>query len=87
MYSLDPANAHIIDVSHFDADGDDAAIAQAGSEVSGVSRELWNLGRKVRDSHSIDDAAMCPAEPPVKERPIGEAEPDARDPKRRLLVD
>jgi hypothetical protein len=39
---------HIIDVRDFDADGDAAAILEAGSSVSGGPRELWNLGRKVK---------------------------------------
>jgi hypothetical protein len=49
LYSLDVSDAHIIDVSDFQADGDAAAILKVGDPISGVSRELWNLGRKVMD--------------------------------------
>jgi hypothetical protein len=49
LYSLDSRDAHIIDVHDFRADGDDAAILKVGAPVVGVSRELWNLGRKVMD--------------------------------------
>lgn len=49
LYSLDIMDAHIIDVHDFRADCDSAAIVKAGAPVLGVSRELWNLGRKVAD--------------------------------------
>jgi len=49
IYSLDLGNAHIVDVDHFEADGDAAAILKVGAGVIGVSRELWSLGRKVMD--------------------------------------
>ena len=49
VYSLDPDGCHIIDVQDFRADGDAAAILKVGPPLSGVSRELWNLGRKVMD--------------------------------------
>jgi len=49
IYSLDLRNAHIVDVDHFEADGDAAAILKVGAGVIGVSRELWSLGRKVMD--------------------------------------
>jgi hypothetical protein len=49
VYSLDPENAHIIDVRHFEADGDAAAITKVGNGILGVSRELWNRERKVMD--------------------------------------
>lgn len=49
LYSLDMSDAHIIDVRDFQAAGDPAAILMVGAPVSGVSRELWNLGRKVMD--------------------------------------
>ena len=49
IYSLDLMDAHIIDVQHFEADGDAAAITKAGAGVLGVSRELWNRERKVRE--------------------------------------
>ena len=49
LYSLDNMDSHIVDVRDFRADGDDAAIVKVGGPVSGVSRELWNLGRKVMD--------------------------------------
>jgi hypothetical protein len=49
LYSLDIRDAHIIDVQDFRADGDDAAIRKVGAPIEGVSRELWNLGRKVMD--------------------------------------
>ena len=49
LYSLDIKDAHIIDVHDFRADTDVAAILKVGPPVVGVSRELWNLGRKVMD--------------------------------------
>ena len=49
LYSLDTTDAHIIDVYDFRADGDAAAILKVGDPLVGVSRELWNLGRKVMD--------------------------------------
>lgn len=49
VYSLDLMNRHIVDVQHFEANGDAAAISKVEGPASGVSRELWNLGRKVRD--------------------------------------
>ena len=52
VYSLDPRDQHIIDVHHFEADSDTAAISKVGSAILGVPRELWNLGRKVMDSRS-----------------------------------
>jgi hypothetical protein len=49
LYSLDIMDAHIIDVLDFRADGDAEAIIKVGSPNSGVSRELWNQGRKVME--------------------------------------
>jgi predicted urease superfamily metal-dependent hydrolase len=49
IYSLDLMGRHFIDVQHFEADGDADAISKVGHGVLGVSRELWNLGRKVMD--------------------------------------
>lgn len=49
LYSMDRMDAHIVDVHDFRADCDSDAIAKAGAPVLGVSRELWNLGRKVVD--------------------------------------
>lgn len=49
LYSLDPSNKHIVDVSDFSANCDSAAILQVGSSMLGVSKELWNQDRKVRD--------------------------------------
>lgn len=49
LYSLDTQDRHIIDVRDFSADGDAAAITKVGAPLLGVSRELWNLGRKVLD--------------------------------------
>jgi len=49
LYYLDIMDAHIIDVRDFRADGDAAAILKVGAPILGVSRELWNLGRKVMD--------------------------------------
>jgi hypothetical protein len=49
VYSLDLMDRHIIDVHHFEANGDAAAISKVGCAALGVSRELWNLGRKVMD--------------------------------------
>lgn len=49
FYSLNRMDAHIIDVRDFRADGDADAILKVGAFVFGVSRELWNLGRKIMD--------------------------------------
>ncbi len=49
LYSLDLMDAHIIDVVDFRADGDSEAILKVGSPIMGVSRELWNQGRKVME--------------------------------------
>ena len=49
LYSVDAFDGHITDVRHFDADSDAIAIASIQSDLSGVSRELWNQGRKVAD--------------------------------------
>ena len=49
LYSLDVMDAHIIDVHDFRADSDTTAILKVGAPVFGVSRELWNLGRRVMD--------------------------------------
>lgn len=49
IYSLDRADAHIVDVNDFEAEGDAAAIAKVGPCALGLSRELWNRGRKVMD--------------------------------------
>jgi len=49
LYSLDIDDAHIIDFQDFRADTDSAAILKAGPQINGVSRELWNLGRKVME--------------------------------------
>lgn len=47
LYSLNGTNTHIIDVQDFRADGDASAIVKVGAPVVGVTRELWNHGRKV----------------------------------------
>ena len=49
LYSLDPSDHHIIDVSDFNADSDPAAILQVTPDLLGISRELWNQDRKVVD--------------------------------------
>lgn len=49
IYSLDQEDVHIVDVNDFEAEGDAAAIAKVGICAQGLSRELWNLGRKVMD--------------------------------------
>ena len=49
LYSLDLMDTHIIDVVDFRANGDFEAILKVGSPIMGVSRELWNQGRKVMD--------------------------------------
>ena len=54
LYSLDVSDTHIIDVSDFRADGDAAAILKVGNPVAGVSRELWNLGRKVMGFRTVN---------------------------------
>jgi hypothetical protein len=47
LYYLDSHDNHIVDVRDFRANGDLAAILKAGIPLSGESRELWNLGRRV----------------------------------------
>lgn len=47
LYSLDLNDNHIIDVRDFRADTDAVAILKAGQPQGGVSRELWNRGRRV----------------------------------------
>jgi hypothetical protein len=49
LYSLDLMDAHIIDFLDFRADCDAEAILKVGSPNMGVSRELWNQGRKVME--------------------------------------
>lgn len=49
LYSLDVRDKHIVDMRDFSAEGDAAAIAKVGAPEFGVSRELWNRGRKVMD--------------------------------------
>ncbi len=48
IYCLD-AKLHIVDVEHFEADGDAAAVLKVESNDSCFIRELWNRDRKVRD--------------------------------------
>jgi len=48
LYSLDNSDDHIIDVRDFRANGDADAILKV-APLCGVTRELWNLGRKVMD--------------------------------------
>jgi len=47
LYYLDSDDHHIIDVRDFRADGDVAAITEAGVPLSGETRELWNQSRRV----------------------------------------
>lgn len=47
LYTLDYLDNHIIDVLHFGAASDSAAIIKVRPDISGASRELWNLDRKV----------------------------------------
>ena len=49
LYSLDVDRSHIVDVISFVAESDSAAIRKVRPGKLGVARELWNLGRKVRD--------------------------------------
>lgn len=49
LYSLDLEEFHIIDVLPFIADSDSTAIRKVRPDDLGIARELWNLGRKVRD--------------------------------------
>jgi hypothetical protein len=49
LYSLDLNDAHIIGVHDFRADGDAAAILKIPAPLQGITRGLWNLGRKVMD--------------------------------------
>ena len=49
LYSLDLKDVHFTDFVHFEADNDVAAIIAAKIGHFGVSRELWNQGRKVMD--------------------------------------
>lgn len=53
FYSLDTMGAHIIDVCDSQADGDATAVLIVGTPVSGVSQEVWNLGRKVTDFAAV----------------------------------
>lgn len=46
IYCLD-AKLHIVDVEHFEADGDAAAVLKVESNDSCFVRELWNQERKV----------------------------------------
>ena len=46
-YFLDLNDHHIIDVRDFRANTDAAAIVKAGVPRQGISRELWNRGRRV----------------------------------------
>lgn len=48
IYCLD-ARLHIVDVEHFEADNDAAAVLKVESDESCFVRELWNRDRKVRD--------------------------------------
>lgn len=47
LYYLDQNDHHIIDVEDFRADTDAAAVVKAGDPREGVSRELWNHGRRI----------------------------------------
>ena len=47
LYYLDLNDHHIIDVRDFRANTDAAAILEAGVPQLGISRELWNCGRRV----------------------------------------
>ena len=47
LYFLDLNDHHIIDVRDFRANTDAAAIVKAGVAQQGISRELWNRGRRV----------------------------------------
>ena len=47
LYYLDQDDQHIIDVHDFEAATDIAAIVKAGALPAGISRELWNRGRRV----------------------------------------
>jgi len=49
LYSIDGLTGHITDVSHFNAYSDASAITLVKPDILGVSRELWNRGRKVAD--------------------------------------
>lgn len=49
VYSLCNDDTHFVDFDQFDAEGDMAAILMVKVGDLGVSRELWNLGRKVMD--------------------------------------
>lgn len=49
LYSLDLRKKHFTDVFHFSADCDASAILEVRPDSLGVSRELWNKGRKVMD--------------------------------------
>lgn len=49
LYSLDFRERRFSDVIHFDAECDAAAILTVKPDAFGISRELWNQGRKVMD--------------------------------------
>lgn len=49
LYSMSTEDEHIVDVDQIDADCDGDAILKVKIGDFGVSRELWNCGRKVMD--------------------------------------
>ena len=71
LYSLDLKNFHIIDALSFIADSDSAAILKVRPDQLGISRELWNLGRKVMDFPPRTPPAAAGEEPNRLGRLIG----------------
>ena len=47
LYLKDSKGKHFVDVRSFSANSDDEAIVEAGVARPGVSRELWNSGRRI----------------------------------------
>ena len=58
LYSLDARKKHFTDVYHFNSETDASAILEVVPDSSGVSRELWNQGRKVHDFASRSEALV-----------------------------
>lgn len=72
LYSLDPADEHIIDVAESHADSDSAAVLQVDPSASGTARELWNLGRKIAD-FPARNRAISPKKSAANLTRLGEA--------------
>lgn len=58
VYSLNRDGRHIIDVDDFSADNDIAAMGKIRTDPTGACRELWTLGRKVKEFARLTDAEI-----------------------------